>query len=136
MRYISTLLETERKYLTLRCFIQSGGYAWSGISSNAALRMPPAKTFVSRASIPIFQQYKRRFDGIDIAGTSGSRRPGQRSPEDKHNFTCCWQNLRHELMTWALDGTHYLLTIAAAGGPAWISTMNATRSPNTSTGST
>ncbi len=113
------LLELKAKYPYLKVLISIGGYSWSGNFSNAALTDASRKTFVKSCIDLYFNTYKGVFDGIDIdweLPVSGGLTQGH--PEDKHDFTLLLAELRHQLDDLgSANGTHYLLTMAAAGGP-------------------
>jgi chitinase len=113
------LLELKAKYPYLKVFISVGGYAWSANFSNAALTEASRQTFVKSCIDLYFKTYKGVFDGIDIdweSPVTGGLTKGR--PEDKHNFTLLLAELRRQLdELGSANGTRYLLTIAAAGGP-------------------
>ena len=113
------LLELKAKYPYLKVFISIGGYSWSGNFSNAALTDASRKAFVESCIDLYFNTYKGVFDGIDIDWedpVSGGLTKGR--SEDKHNFTLLLAELRRQLDDLgSANRTHYLLTIAAAGGP-------------------
>ena len=114
------LVELKAKYPYLKALISIGGYSWSENFSNAALTDISRKVFVSSCIDLYLKQYKSVFDGIDIDWeypvTGGLSNNGR--PEDKHNFTLLLAEFRRELDNLgASNGTHYLLTIAGAGGP-------------------
>jgi GH18 family chitinase len=113
------LLELKAKYPYLKVLISVGGYAWSGNFSSAALTDTSRQKFVQSCINLYFKIYKGVFDGIDIdweLPVSGGLVKGR--PEDKHNFTLLLAELRRQLDDLgSANGTHYLLTIAAAGGP-------------------
>jgi len=112
------LLELKQKYPALQVLISVGGYSWSDHFSDAALTDASRQAFVKSCIDLYIKQYKGVFDGIDIdweypggGGLSAGR------PEDKHNFTLLLADLRKGLdAQGALDGKHYLLTIAAPAG--------------------
>jgi len=113
------LLELKAKYPHLKVFISVGGYSWSGNFSNAALTDESRRKFVNSCIDLYLKTYKGVFDGIDIdweSPVSGGLTKGR--PEDKHNFTLLLAELRRQLdELGSANKTHYLLTIAAGGGP-------------------
>jgi GH18 family chitinase len=114
------LYELKAKYPYLKVLISIGGWSWSENFSNAALTDASRKNFAKSCIDLYLKQYKGVFDGLDIdweypvnGGLTNNGRP-----EDKHNFTLLLAELRRELDDLgSADGTHYLLTIAAGGGP-------------------
>jgi len=113
------LLELKAKVPYLKVLISVGGYEWSENFSNAALTDASRKTFVKSCIDLYLKTYKGVFDGIDIDWEypgGGGLTKGR--PEDKHNFTLLLAELRRQLDDLgSADGTHYLLTMAAASGP-------------------
>jgi chitinase len=114
------LEELKAKYPYLKVLISIGGWSWSENFSNAALTEASRQAF-TRSCIDLYlKTYQGVFDGLDIDWeypvTGGEENNGR--PEDKHNFTLLLAELRSQLdALGASDGTHYLLTIAAPGGP-------------------
>ena len=117
--FFNQLLELKAKYPHLKVLISIGGYAWSGNFSAAALTDASRQAFVKSCIDLYFKTYKGVFDGIDIdweLPVSGGLVKGR--TEDKHNFTLLLAELRRQLdELGSANGTHYLLTIAAGGGP-------------------
>jgi GH18 family chitinase len=113
------LRELKAKYPYLKVLTSIGGWSWSENFSNAALTDASRKAFAKSCIDLYLKQYKGVFDGLDIDWeypVSGGLVSGR--PEDKHNFTLLLAELRRELDDLgSTDGTHYLLTIAAGGGP-------------------
>jgi GH18 family chitinase len=113
------LLELKARYPHLKTLISIGGYEWSGNFSNAALTDSSRQVFVSSCIDLFIKQYPGVFDGIDLdweLPVSGGLVKGV--PEDKHNFTLLLSEFRRQLDALGnTEGKHYLLTMAAAGGP-------------------
>ena len=113
------LLELKAKYPYLKTLISVGGYAWSENFSKAALTGSSRQDFVKSCIDLFIKKYPGVFDGIDIdweLPVSGGLANGR--PEDKRNFTLLLAELRRQLDDLgAASKTHYLLTMAAAGGP-------------------
>ena len=114
------LLELKAKYPYLKVLISVGGYEWSANFSNAALTDASRQRFVKSCIDLYLKTYKGVFDGIDIDWeypVSGGLVDNGR-PEDKHNFTLLLAELRRQLdELGSVNGTHYLVTMAAASGP-------------------
>ncbi len=114
------LKELKAKYPYLKILISVGGYEWSANFSKAAMTEASRQTFVKSCIDLYMLTYKGVFDGIDIDWeypVSGGLVDNGR-PEDKHNFTLLLAELRRRLdELGSADGTHYLLTMAAASGP-------------------
>lgn len=101
----------------LKTLISVGGWTWSGLFSDVALTEESRSAFAG-SCVAFIKQYG--FDGVDIDWeypVSGGLPTNIRRPEDKHNFTLLLQRLREELdALGAIDGKHYLLTIAGGSG--------------------
>jgi len=101
----------------LQTLISVGGWTWSGNFSDAALTAASRAQFATSCA-DFMETYG--FDGIDIDWEypgGGGLASNTSRPVDTENFTLLLQALRNELDSrGALNGRHYLLTIAAPGG--------------------
>jgi len=107
----------QEQHPGLQTLISVGGWTWSGQFSDAALT-PASRALFATSCANFMETYG--FDGIDIdweyPGGGGDASNTSR-PEDPQNFTLLLQALRSELdARGALNGRHYLLTIAAPAG--------------------
>jgi GH18 family chitinase len=116
------LLELKKQYTDLKVLISIGGWTWSGNFSNAAKDDTSRMRFASSCVDLYLKQYAGVFDGLDIDWeypVSGGLTKGNAA--DKANYTLLLQEIRHQLDALGqTDGTHYLLTIAAASSPGTI----------------
>ncbi|MAB90243.1 MAG: glycosyl hydrolase [Planctomycetes bacterium] len=110
------LLKEEHPHV--RTLISVGGWTWSGLFSEVALS-PARRQAFAASCVQFMTQY--HFDGVDIDWeypVSGGLASNITRPEDKQNYTLLLQELRAQLdAQGAMDGRHYLLTIAAPAGP-------------------
>ena len=98
----------------LKIMISIGGWTWSGRFSDAVLTDTARKGFAASA-VAIVKKYE--LDGVDIDWEY----PGQAGdtgnifrPEDKHNYTLMFKELRRQLDSLQnTNGKKYLLTTAA-----------------------
>ncbi len=109
----------------LQTLISIGGWTWSSKFSDVALTDASRKKFAT-SCIAFMKQYG--FDGIDVDWEypTGSGNTGniERS-EDPANFILLLTELRTQLdAQGALDGAHYLLTIAAGSNHNAISNVD------------
>ncbi len=107
----------QEQHPELKTLISVGGWTWSGNFSDAALT-PESRAQFATSCADFMENYG--FDGIDIdweyPGGGGFATNTSR-PEDSENFTLLLEAVRSELdARGALNGRHYLLTIAAAAG--------------------
>jgi chitinase len=132
MGHWNQLRKLKALYPNLKVVMSLGGWTWSGGFSDAAL---PAnrQAFVAscvdafiRGNIPLVNgtggpgSARGVFDGIDIDWEypAAAGLPGNvYRPEDTQNFTALLAEFRSQLdAQGAIDGKHYLLTIAAPAG--------------------
>ena len=103
----------------LKTLISVGGWTWSGRFSDVALTAASRAQFAA-SCVQFMTQYE--FDGVDIDWeypVSGGLASNTTRPQDKQNYTLLMAELRAQLdVQGALDGRHYLLTMAAPAGPA------------------
>jgi len=108
----------------LQTLISVGGWTWSGNFSDAALT-PASRALFATSCADFMEAYS--FDGIDIDWEypgGGGLASNTTRPEDTENFTLLLQAVRTELdARGALNGRHYLLTIAAPAGAAKIANL-------------
>ena len=108
----------QEQHPHLQTLISVGGWTWSGNFSDAALT-PASRALFATSCADFMENYG--FDGIDIDWEypGGGGLAGNTSrPEDTQNFTLLLEAVRNELdARGALNGRHYLLTIAAPAGP-------------------
>ena len=118
----NALIQLKKKNPHLATMISIGGWTLSGRFSDAALTASSRATF-SASAVAFMKQYG--FDGIDIDWeypVSGGLQNGR--PVDKQNFTLLLRQVRADLdARGALDGRHYLLTIAAPAGPTTMANL-------------
>ncbi|MDB5088152.1 MAG: chitinase [Mucilaginibacter sp.] len=100
----------------LKILISIGGWAWSGKFSDAVLTDTARQGF-ARSAIDIVNKYG--LDGVDIDWEYPAR-PGNDGniyrPEDKHNYTLMFQEIRRQLDSLQKQtGKTYLLTTAVGG---------------------
>lgn len=132
MGHWNQLRKLKAMYPNLKVMMSLGGWTWSGAFSDAAL---PAnrQAFVAscvdafiRGNVPVVGgtggpgTARGVFDGIDIDWEypAAAGLPGNvYRPEDTQNFTALLAEFRSQLdAQGAIDGKHYLLTIAAPAG--------------------
>lgn len=116
--YNFTLLNSlKQAYPHLKTLISVGGWTWSGLFSDVALTDESRRAF-AESCVAFIKQYG--FDGVDIDWefpVTGGLPTNIHRPEDKRNFTLLLQSLREALdAQGAVDGQHYLLTIAGGSG--------------------
>ena len=113
------LIKLKQQYPNLRTMISIGGWTLSGHLSDVALTAASRQAFAQSA---VQFAVKYGFDGVDIDWeypVGGGLSTNINRPEDKHNYTLLLQALRTALdAQGAIDGKHYLLTIAAPVGPS------------------
>jgi chitinase len=112
----------KEKHPHLKSLISIGGWTLSGKFSDIAATAEAREKFAVSA---VAFMRRHGFDGIDIDWEypGGGGLAGNKSrKEDKQNFTLLLESLRGELSLWGKrdGGKHYLLTIAAPGGPQQI----------------
>ncbi len=116
---LAALKQTNPRLQTL---ISVGGWSWSGKFSDVALTDASRRSFAD-SCVDFIVQYG--FDGIDLDWeypVSGGLASNTTRPEDKQNFTLLLATLRARLdARGAMDGRHYLLTIAGGCG-SWYAT--------------
>ncbi len=112
------VLQLKKQYPDLKVLISIGGWTWSGNFSNAAKDDASRQRFASSCVDLFLKQYPGVFDGLDIDWeypVSGGLSDGM--TEDRQNFTLLLEEVRGQLdELGAVDGKHYLLTIAAPTG--------------------
>lgn len=101
----------------LQTLISVGGWAWSDNFSDVALTEESRQRFVS-SSVDFILEYG--FDGIDLDWeypTGGGEAGNIERPVDVANFVLLLEEMRRQLdEQGAIDGRHYLLTIAVGAG--------------------
>ncbi len=110
------ILKEEHPHV--KTLISVGGWTWSGLFSEVALTASRRQAFAA-SCVQFMIQYG--FDGVDLDWeypVSGGLASNITRPQDKQNYTLLLQEMRAQLdAQGALDGRHYLLTIAAPAGP-------------------
>ena len=110
------LNELKKQNPSLKVVISIGGWIWSGKFSDAVLTDTARSAFAASAA-DIIRKYD--LDGVDVDWEYPGR-PGFEGniyrPEDKHNFTLMFRDLRHALDSIKQQtGKDYLLTTAVGG---------------------
>jgi chitinase len=105
----------------LKILISVGGWTWSGKFSDAVLTDTARQGFAASA-VAIIKKFG--LDGIDIDWEYPAR-PGLEGniyrPEDKHNYTLLFQELRRQLdILQQQTGKTYLLTTAVGGFKSFV----------------
>ena len=125
IKLLNALKQTNPNLKTL---ISVGGWSWSGKFSDVALTDASRTTFAN-SCVDFIIQYG--FDGIDLDWeypVSGGLTTNTKRPEDKQNFTLLLQKIREKLdAREALDGKHYLLTIAGGASTSYLSNVEITK---------
>ncbi len=116
----------KEKHPHLKTLISIGGWTLSGKFSDIA-STPEAREKFSKSAVAFMVRHG--FDGVDIDWEypGGGGLAGNKSrKEDTQNFTLLLDSLRKELDARgkADGGKHYLLAIAAPGGPQQISKID------------
>lgn len=105
----------------LKILISIGGWTWSGNFSDAVLT-PTSRKLFARTSVDIVREYD--LDGVDIDWEYPAMRGAEGNvyrPEDKHNFTLMFRELRAELDNLEKEtGRYYELTAAVGGSKGFI----------------
>ena len=105
----------------LKIVISIGGWAWSENFSDAVLT-PTSRKLFAKSSVDIIRQYN--LDGVDIDWEYPAMRGEEGNvyrPEDKHNFTLMFRDIRAELdKLEAEKGRKYLLTAAVGGSKSFV----------------
>jgi chitinase len=105
----------------LRTLISVGGWAGSKDFSDIALTDATRARFAASAVRFVRQHH---FDGVDIDWefpVAGGDEGNARRPEDKHNYTLLFAELRKQLdRTGKHDHHHYLLTAAIGNNPQFL----------------
>lgn len=105
----------------LHTLISIGGWAGSKDFSNVALTDTTRARFAASA-VAFMKQH--HFDGIDIDWefpVAGGDEGNARRPEDKHNYTLLFAELRKQLdRAGKQDHRHYLLTAAIGNNPQFL----------------
>lgn len=117
----SKLRSLKTAYPHLKTLISVGGWTWSGRFSDVALTDASRTTFAN--SVVDFIK-KHGFDGVDLDWeypVSGGLNTNIKRPQDKQNFTLLLKKIREKLdAQGAIDGKHYLLTIAGGAGSYYV----------------
>lgn len=105
----------------LKILISIGGWTWSGNFSDAVLT-PTSRKLFAKTSVDIVREYD--LDGVDIDWEYPAMRGAEGNvyrPEDKHNFTLMFRELRAELDNLEKEtGRYYELTAAVGGSKGFI----------------
>jgi len=105
----------------LHTLISIGGWAGSKDFSNIALT-DAARTRFAASAVAFIRQH--HFDGVDIDWefpVAGGDAGNARRPEDKHNYTLLFAELRKQLdHASKKDHHHYLLTAAIGNNPQFL----------------
>lgn len=108
----------------LRALVSVGGWTWSGSFSDIAYTAASRQKFAASAVLFI-RQYG--FDGVDLDWefpVAGGLAGNVERAVDKTNFTLLLQELRNQLdAAGKADGKAYLLTIASAAFPAYVTNV-------------
>lgn len=108
----------------LRALISIGGWAWSGSFSDVAYTAASRQKFAASA-VRFVRQYG--FDGVDLDWefpVAGGLAGNVERAVDKTNFTLLLQEVREQLdAAGKTDGKSYLLTIASAAFPEYVSNV-------------
>lgn len=105
----------------LKILISIGGWSWSENFSDAVLTDTSRKAFATSAA-EIVRKYG--LDGVDIDWEYPAK-PGEEGniyrPEDRHNFTLMFQEIRNQLDKLEHEmGKKMLLTTAVGGSPSFV----------------
>jgi chitinase len=105
----------------LKILISIGGWSWSENFSDAVLT-PSSRMLFAKSSVDIIRQYD--LDGVDIDWEYPSMRGEEGNiyrPEDKHNFTLMFKEIRVELDKLEAEKSRkYLLTAAVGGSKSFV----------------
>lgn len=105
----------------LKIMISIGGWSWSENFSDAVLT-PSSRKLFAKSSVDIVRQYD--LDGVDIDWEYPAMRGEEGNiyrPEDKHNFTLMFKDIRIELDKLEAErGRKYLLTAAVGGSKSFV----------------
>jgi GH18 family chitinase len=119
----------RKEFPKLKVLISIGGWTLSDKFSSS-LKTDAQRQALATSAVDYMKQ--NGFDGIDLdwefpvcCGSETNKQYGaanngasRYSPDDRHDFTLWLKELRHQLDDLGKkDGTHYLLTMAAAAGP-------------------
>ena len=110
------LMLLKKQNPALKILISIGGWKWSGRFSDAVLTDTSRQRFVESA-VAIVKKFG--FDGIDVdweyPGQPGDKGNTYR-PEDKHNYTLLFKELRHQLDSLQQQTNKKYLVTTAVGG--------------------
>jgi len=105
----------KEKNPNLKTLISIGGWTWSRLFSDVALTEESRDKFAA-SCVKFMMDYG--FDGIDVDWeypTGAGDATNHETPEDPENFILLMAEMRAQLdAAGEVDGTHYLLTIAAS----------------------
>ncbi|WP_442951182.1 glycosyl hydrolase family 18 protein [Paenibacillus sp. 481] len=115
------LINLKKANPHLKTLISVGGWSWSNRFSDVAAD-PVARENFANSAVDFVRKYQ--FDGVDVDWeypVSGGLPKNSVRPEDKRNYTLLLQATRDKLnAAGAVDGKHYLLTIASGASPAFV----------------
>ena len=113
---LKNLVLLKKQNPALKILISVGGWTWSGRFSDAVLTDTSRQRFVASA-VAIVKKFD--LDGIDIDWEYPSL-PGDKGniyrPEDKHNYTLLFKELRHQLDSLQHQTNKKYMVTTAVGG--------------------